>query len=526
MLTETVLTAGDGGLQLWDPRTGTILSSYKLTGGDCHPHALAVGNASFRGGSLRPGVIYAAQADKAMMHVYQFEKDQPFIKFTIPEAGSAVVVSHSGIYCAMGTNTGRIYVWEVTSGTLLRVIDAHFKTVNVLRFTDDDAALVSGSADATVKVWLMGGVVAKDREEAPVPCHAWSDHALPITDIYCTGGGFVNGRVFTVSRDHTCKIWSLNTGQLLLTLLFPVALHACCVHPSGTVVLVERQQQQQQAPQLWEAAGQNSMMSNGSGVEGVALPGARGGQSGKIFNGHSGVITGLAISMDGTLLVSSSEDTTVKVWDMIGRQLLRTFTQHKGVVTNVQLLLKPDRVGALTNTSTAHQKLAAPPIRAFKRTRLMQNDSNAIGQPALADAMATNTMWTFLGDCTEQAPDAQQKLRDRAEQLQRELQRVQQHHTRVRQLQDELYQGAVSAFLANRPVSDSTLPTANQDSTMATAAKEATPDQHALAIADIDMPLASSPSTTAATPPVAATPAASATSSHGRPTRTRRQRAH
>src|SRR5690349_9259917 len=74
MLTETVLTASNGGLQLWDPRTGTVFSSYKLTGGDCRPHALAIGNTSVRGGDSKAGAIYVAQADKAMMHVYQFEK--------------------------------------------------------------------------------------------------------------------------------------------------------------------------------------------------------------------------------------------------------------------------------------------------------------------------------------------------------------------------------------------------------------------------------------------------------------------
>jgi pre-rRNA-processing protein IPI3 len=134
MLTETALTSGDGVLQLWDPRTGTILATYKVTRGGCHPRCLAVGNASFRGGSTRPGVMYAAQADKAMMNAYQFERvsridfvnvcasklmnaaqDQPFLKFTLPEAGTAVAVSHSGIYCAMGTASGRIYVWEASN---------------------------------------------------------------------------------------------------------------------------------------------------------------------------------------------------------------------------------------------------------------------------------------------------------------------------------------------------------------------------------------------------------------------------
>lgn len=35
--------------------------------------------------------------------------------------------------------------------------------------------------------------------------HVWSDHTLPVTDVYCGIGG-LRARVATVSLDQTCKV--------------------------------------------------------------------------------------------------------------------------------------------------------------------------------------------------------------------------------------------------------------------------------------------------------------------------------
>jgi hypothetical protein len=74
MLSETVLTTGDGAMYLWDPRTGTIFASYKITGTSPNVGCMAVGKTTVRGGELRPSIIFVPQTGKAMMHVYQFEK--------------------------------------------------------------------------------------------------------------------------------------------------------------------------------------------------------------------------------------------------------------------------------------------------------------------------------------------------------------------------------------------------------------------------------------------------------------------
>ena len=44
--------------------------------------------------------------------------------------------------------------------------------------------------------------------------HVWSDHTLPVTDVYCGMGG-VRARVATVSLDQTCKV---RTGMDKLTI--------------------------------------------------------------------------------------------------------------------------------------------------------------------------------------------------------------------------------------------------------------------------------------------------------------------
>lgn len=91
---------------------------------------------------------------------------------------STIALSRDGVYMAGGTPDGRILLWEVrpkeslasveekltprpqvSSGTLLVTVDAHYRSISALAFSDDGAALVSGSEDAGVSVWSVGRCV-------------------------------------------------------------------------------------------------------------------------------------------------------------------------------------------------------------------------------------------------------------------------------------------------------------------------------------------------------------------------------
>jgi pre-rRNA-processing protein IPI3 len=97
--------------------------------------------------------------------------------------------------------------------------------VNILRFTRDGAALVSGSDDSGVGVWSISRYVDimpdaldvslldfrrlldEDIEaDLVTPFCTLSDHTLPVTDIVCGVGPFPTCRILTSSVDHSVKV--------------------------------------------------------------------------------------------------------------------------------------------------------------------------------------------------------------------------------------------------------------------------------------------------------------------------------
>ena len=61
----------------------------------------------------------------------------------------------------------------------------------------------------------------------PVALHTWSDHTLPVTSLVCGAGG-LNGRVFSASRDNTCKIWDIPSGDLLQSVTVNTPILTIC----------------------------------------------------------------------------------------------------------------------------------------------------------------------------------------------------------------------------------------------------------------------------------------------------------
>jgi pre-rRNA-processing protein IPI3 len=82
---------------------------------------------------------------------------------------------------------------------------AHYREISVLRFSNDGAYVLSGSEDATVRVWRLSRLLERHQAGAPetsTPFHTWADHTLPVTDIVC---GSVNVRIYpqrTSARHH------------------------------------------------------------------------------------------------------------------------------------------------------------------------------------------------------------------------------------------------------------------------------------------------------------------------------------
>ncbi|KAJ3155961.1 Pre-rRNA-processing protein ipi3 [Geranomyces variabilis] len=361
MLAEVAVTASSSGslVYVWDLRSGAILASLK--GNNSAPRTTT----TLPSQCLYSDAFLAAQNDRALVNVWSWAKSQILAKFPLPEKLSALCASHSGQYCVGGGESGRLYVWEMATGKLLRTFDAHYKAVRVVRFTDDDAAFVTGGEDSVANVWRVAGVVDPGTESMVVTPHAsLSGHALPITDIAIGFGLFGSARIVTSSADCTCKIWEAASGDLLTTLLFPTAVTSVALDQTETRLYTGAADGKIHCTNLYRGGGGGARDPPYGLAQGVTAGDAADaaadadepGSTGGVFSGHTACVSSLAFSFDGSLLLSGSDDGNAIVWDTASKQAMRTFSMHKTPVTSVTVLLQPPHLG---DVGAAGQLLAS-----------------------------------------------------------------------------------------------------------------------------------------------------------------------
>jgi pre-rRNA-processing protein IPI3 len=306
----------DDSIRVWDIHTGAELWSRKDA--SAQQRTLSI---------IGDDVLVASPTSKKEFRFWSLSNTA-----TIPNQGrcscwekmECLATTSDGMFCAGGTVSGKVYIWETTSGAMLRYWDAHYSAVTVLAFTEDNLCLVSAESHAYIRVWKLAEVLdVSDRARAKQPeaFRVWSDHTLPVTDLDIGVGGAAC-RIMSSSLDQSVKMWCLATGNLLATVIFPAKCMAVVTDPA-----------------------ERDMYAGGS--DGViypvslsATPTSHWDEQGDLvssnaFRGHKMNITALQTSADGRLLLSASADASVRVWDVGSRAAMRVFDSHKGVVTNL-----------------------------------------------------------------------------------------------------------------------------------------------------------------------------------------------
>uniref|UniRef100_A0A8C3FS44 WD repeat-containing protein 18 n=1 Tax=Chrysemys picta bellii TaxID=8478 RepID=A0A8C3FS44_CHRPI len=253
--------------------------------------------------------------------------DQLQQKIICPGLVTCLTASPNGLYILAGIAES-IYLWEVSSGNLLAILNRHYQDLTCLCFTDDSSHFLSGGKDCLVLVWNLYSTLQVEHSQIPEPRHVWSRHSLPITDLCCGFGGPL-ARAATASLDQTVKLWEISSGELLLSVLFDVGImavtldlseyHMFCGGMDGSIFQVDLC--------AWPRA-------RGSAATQALLV------SHRCPSVHRNQVTCLSVSTDGSLLLSGSHDETVRLWDIQSKQCLRT-VNHKGPVTNAFIALAP-----------------------------------------------------------------------------------------------------------------------------------------------------------------------------------------
>lgn len=173
-------------------------------------------------------------------------------------------------------------------------------------FSPDASRLVSGSTDATLKVWeTANGLMI----------HTLQGKAS--SAVYSIAFSPDRKHVVSSADDASLHLWDAATWQLVRT--FPenpeIAefVKSTAFSPDGGRVV------------------------SGGGVGGMLrLWDIESGRLLRTFEGHSNVVASTAFSPDGARVLSGSWDGTLKLWDTESGKLLRTFERHSGWVNSVK----------------------------------------------------------------------------------------------------------------------------------------------------------------------------------------------
>lgn len=278
---------------------------------------------------INSNFIVTANTVKPLLAIWPVNNSDTIqnVKFVLPAKANSLTVSPDGCFLVAGIQEN-IFIWQIASGRMLAMLTKHYQPINCIKFTDDGSHFVSGGQDGQVIVWSLSAAIGNAYQtEAVEQLHSFSDHALPVTDLWIGTGG-MRALLVTASMDRTCKIYDLGSGSMLLSLVFQEMLSAITVDRVelglfvGTSVGNIYHYRLQPQPRTREYhITDNDKLNNK-------------------FSGHTKAVTCLAVSLDGQTLMSGSEDSNVITWNIQSRSLLKTLP-HKGAITNAIFILTP-----------------------------------------------------------------------------------------------------------------------------------------------------------------------------------------
>jgi WD40 repeat protein/serine/threonine protein kinase len=208
----------------------------------------------------------------------------------------------------LATADGKIRLWDVTTGQLLRTLEASQERFLWVAFSPDGQRLATsfvnpkatGAARSGIKLWSVS--------PGPEPLTLLGHDGGVRSVAYSPDGE----RLVSSCNDRTARVWDARTGQQLLCLHGHTNyLYDACFSPDGRYIAtcsIDR------TAKIWDAA---------SGKELFSL------------EGHTSDVTCVAFSPDSQRLASASWDQTVKLWDVATGQELLSLRGHQRRVFGV-----------------------------------------------------------------------------------------------------------------------------------------------------------------------------------------------
>ncbi|KAI1124836.1 WD40-repeat-containing domain protein [Nemania abortiva] len=271
--------------------------------------------------------VFAAQQDKSTVHVYARPKGNQEAVVPFPERIRSIALSGDVLF--LGTQEGRVMVWEVCTGRQVTTPPCHVQAVTCMALTPYH--LLTGSDDSNIHVWFLSRLLELDPTIEHEPQETLSNHRAAITSLVVSQSVNPDTNIcISASKDKSCVIWNYQLGTPLRTLLFSSAPISLALDPCARAFYAGTEDRSLYAVELF---GEKALLGPQSSEESSAAV-----QVSAAFGAapqEAGPATCLGLNYDGTILLSGHPQGQVRRWDLSSRADSTELASLNAAVTNV-----------------------------------------------------------------------------------------------------------------------------------------------------------------------------------------------
>ncbi|KAG9783473.1 WD40 repeat-like protein, partial [Aureobasidium melanogenum] len=290
--------------------------------------------------------IFAAQADKAVVNVYSRDRGIQEATVPFPERVHSLAFARRAATLILGTEEGKLMLWEVATGRLTTTTSAHLQPVSSLCITPNDEYIISASADTSVYVWSLTQLLSfaqqgRDfgtEETSKAPVQTFSGHRTAITAAACGHAESTTNFVLTASEDGTCYLWHVETCQILRTLLLPTPLTSVTLDPADRVIYFGCKDGQIFSWDMFRHAHAETKAISKVDLKDIAPVQLTARDAWAAPTKDVGAANCLTLSYDGTSLLSGHFNGAIIQWDVAKHRVLNEIANLGQPVTNIEML--------------------------------------------------------------------------------------------------------------------------------------------------------------------------------------------